>query len=86
MGIKSWVKGLIESQGIGASPEHYYKTQYRNEMQRQMKWFEKHNDRKPTVSELCNVMQGSYSFGTIANLAHLEDKDIKNMARHLLEG
>ena len=82
MGIRQW----FQNQGIGSSPEHYYKVQYRNEMQRQLKWFEKKNGCKPTVKELTDVMQDSYSFGTIATLAQLTSKDVQNMAKHLLEG
>lgn len=81
MGIRQWLK----DQGIGASPEHYYRTQYRNEMERQLKWFEKKGGRKPTVKELTDVMQNSYSFSTIATLAQLTSKDVQNMAKHLLE-
>jgi hypothetical protein len=81
MGIRQWFK----NQGIGASPEHYYKIQYRNEMQRQLKEYMKKNGRKPTVNELVGILQGSHGFRTIATLGQLNDGEIKNMAKHLLE-
>ncbi len=81
MGIRSWFK----NQGIGISPEHYYKMQYRNEMQRQLKDFVKKNGQKPTVNELSGILQGSHGFRTIATLAQLTGRDIQNMAKNLLE-